>query len=96
MSTGKHSDRVDQAVRAVPPLSHLFFPAPSPRSERLEQAIRAWLTGDIFCCTYVSCAKKKLLYIISFKVHVILSLMRGRGTIQNAERLMTVPYSDWG
>ena len=95
MSTGKRSDRVDQAVRAVPPLSHLFFPAPpTPRSERLEQAIRA-LTGDIFCCTYVSCAKKKLLYIISFKVHVILSLMRGRGTLQTAERLMTV-FSDWG
>ena len=85
-----------------------FFPAPTPRSERLEQAFRA-LTGDIFCCTYVSCAKKNLLYTISFsarvslallslrknrglfvvyisfKVHVILSLMRGRGILQNAE-----------
>ena len=67
MSTGKHSDRVNQAVRAVPPLSHLFFfPAPTPRSERLEQAFRA-LTGDIFavlmsvvpkktCCTPLALA----------------------------------------
>ena len=75
MSTGKHSDRVNQAVRAVPPLSHLFFfPAPTPRSERLEQAFRA-LTGDIFCCTYVSCAKKNLLYTISFSARVSLALL---------------------
>ena len=63
----------------------------------------------------VSCAKKNLLYTISFsarvslallslrknrglfvvyisfKVHVILSLMRGRGILQNAEHRMTVP-----
>ena len=75
MSTGKHSDRVDQAVRAVPPLSHLFFfLAPTPRSERLEQAFRA-LTGDIFCCTLCQLCQKKLLYIISFSARVSLALL---------------------
>ena len=59
MSTGKHSDRVNQAVRAVPPLSHLFFfPAPTPRSERLEQVFRA-LTGDIFA-VLMSVVPKKI------------------------------------
>ena len=58
-----------------------FFPAPTPRSERLEQAFRA-LTGDIFCCTYVSCAKKNLLYTISLSARVslaLLSLRKNRG-----------------
>ena len=45
----------------------------------------------------LSLRKNRGLFVvyISFKVHVILSLMRGRGILQNAEHRMTV-FSDWG